>query len=253
MLGSRSEALIASHLTPVEFGTYMAVGTKKLATGHVIFFEIDPGFATLSDHFRVDDIEQRCAPHEDGSPKRSKYISVYRVLEFLPLPVFGPLYLATPDGRVLELDETRYSAEEETPGPNLYQELCPLVPLVVSNLAPARFVNLMTNPHNHVYAPRLFFADLLLDRDAGGKLAGNLPYRDPLHLLDCIHEVERMKPGAEKPTKTVTRTPQAEGFFRSIRRGFFLGDQDDLKYYRFPGRGELEVHHAKWWRSAQAL
>ena len=106
MVCSRFEALIASHLEPEAFGTYMAVGTKKLASGHVAFFEIDPEFARLTDHFQVDDIEQRCVPHEDGSPKRSKYISVYRVMEFLPLPVYGALYLTTPDGRVLKLDGT---------------------------------------------------------------------------------------------------------------------------------------------------
>ena len=106
MVCSRFEALIASHLEPEAFGTYMAVGTKKLASGHVAFFEIDPGFPKFTDRFPVDDIEQRCVPHEDGSPKRSKYISVYRVMEFLPLPVYGPLYLTTPDGRVLRLDES---------------------------------------------------------------------------------------------------------------------------------------------------
>jgi hypothetical protein len=91
MICSRFESLIASHLDPEAFGTYMAVGTKKLASGHVVFFEIDPGFAQLTDHFRVEDIDRRCAPHPDGSPKRSKYISVYRVMEFLPLPVYRAL------------------------------------------------------------------------------------------------------------------------------------------------------------------
>jgi hypothetical protein len=252
MVCSRFEALIASHLEPEAFGTYMAVGTRKLASGPATFFEIDPGFARLTEHFKLDDIEERCAPHADGTPKRSKYISVYRVMEFLPLPVYGALYLTTADGRVLRLEDTPYSPEEETPGPNLYQELCPLIPMVVSNLAPAPFLKLMTNPQNPVHAPRLFFADLLLDRDEHGKLAGSLPYTDPLHLLECIKDVEHLDPNAAKPTKTVSRTPHTRGFFRTIRRGFFVGDQTGLKFYRFPGRGELEVHHAKWWRSASA-
>lgn len=76
----------------------MAVGSKKLSSGHVILFEIDPSFARYTDYFKVDDIETRCAPHADGSPKRSKYISVYRVTEFLPLQVYCGLYLTTPDG-----------------------------------------------------------------------------------------------------------------------------------------------------------
>ena len=87
MLCYRCEALVASHLEPEAFGLYMAVGTRKLTRGHLLFFEIDPGLQ--GDYFRLGDIEQRCAPHPDGSPKRSKYISVYRVLEHLELSMSG--------------------------------------------------------------------------------------------------------------------------------------------------------------------
>ena len=251
MICSRFESLIASHLDPEAFGTYMAVGTKKLASGHVLFFEIDPGFAALTDHFRVGDIDSRCAPHPDGSPKRSKYISVYRVMEFLPLPVYRALYLTTPDGRVLRLDETPFTDADDASGINLFQELCPLIPMVVSSLAPRPFVRALTDPASPVHAPRLFFADLRLDRDDRGKLAGWLPYTDPLHIEDCVKELEAAGPGT-KATKTVSRTPRTRGFFRAIRRGFFLGDQTGMKFYRFPAREDLEVAHQKWWHSASA-
>jgi hypothetical protein len=252
MVCSRFEALVASHLDAEAFGTYMAVGTKKLASGHVLFFEIDPAFAALTSNFQVSDIEQRCEAHADGSPKRSKYISVYRVMEFLPLPVFGALYLTTPDGRVLRLDESPYDDAREEGGLNLYQELCPLIPLVVSSLPPARFVRTLTNPATPVHAPRLCFADLRLDRDAQGRLAGWLPYTDVAHIEDCIGELEGGGAGG-KTTKTVSRTPRTRGFFRAIRRGFFIGDQTGMKYYRFPEREALEIRHAKWWHSASAL
>jgi len=251
MMCSRFEALIASHLEPEAFGTYMAVGTKKLASGHVTFFEIDPGFARLTDHFQVADIEQRCVPHEDGSPKRSKYISVYRVMEFLPLSVYGSLYLTTPDGRVLKLDGEAYENNDEQDGVSLYQELCPLNPLVVSKLAPARFARVLTDPANPVHAPRLFFVDLQADRDEKGRLAGWLPYSNPMHIEDCIQELERSGPEM-KATKTVSRTPLAQNFLRVIRRGFFLGDQSGVKCYRFPTRDELEIRHSQWWHSASA-
>ena len=251
MVCSRFEALIASHLEPEAFGTYMAVGTKKLASGHVAFFEIDPGFARVTDHFKVDDIEQRCVPHADGTPKRSKYISVYRVMEFLPLSVYGALYLTTPDGRVMRMDAGPYDEGSETVGVNLYQELCPLIPMVVSGLPPGRFARTLTDPHNPVTAPRIFFADMRIDRDERGTLAGWLPYTDPLHIEDCIHELEH-DDASRKATKTVSRTPRTRGFFRAIRRGFFLGDQTGVKFYPFPAREQLEIHHAKWWHSASA-
>jgi hypothetical protein len=229
----------------------MAVGTKKLASGHVAFFEIDPGFPRVTDHFKVDDIEQRCVPHADGTPKRSKYISVYRVMEFLPLSVYGALYLTTPDGRVMRMDAAPYDEGSETAGVNLYQELCPLIPMVVSGLPPGRFARTLTDPHNPVTAPRIFFADMRIDRDERGTLAGWLPYTDPLHIEDCIHQLEH-DDASRKATKTVSRTPRTRGFFRAIRRGFFLGDQTGVKFYPFPAREQLEIHHAKWWHSASA-
>jgi len=77
------EALIASMLTPEEFGVYYAVGTSKKAHGQAIFFEVDADFR--QDYFRIDEGIRRCVPHEDGSPKASIYISVYRVLEHVAL------------------------------------------------------------------------------------------------------------------------------------------------------------------------
>ncbi len=250
MICSRFEALVASHLDPEAFGTYLAVGTRKLSSGHVIFFEIDPSFGRYTDHFKIDDIETRCAPHPDGSPKRSKYISVYRVMEFLPLQVYCGLYLATADGRVLRLDEAPYDESRDRSSPNLYLELCPLVPMVVSFLPPGPFVRAMTDRRNPVNAPRLFLADLRLDRGPDGHLAGGLPYSQPLHIEDCIAQLQAAEDG--KPTKTVFRTPSMHGLFRAVRRGFFLGDQTGMKFYPFPPAEHLEVHHRRWWQSASA-
>lgn len=246
MLCYRFEALVASHLEPEAFGLYMAVGTQKNTRGNVLFFEIDPDLH--SDYFRLDDIQNRCVPHKDGSPKRSKYISIYRVLEHLPLSAFGKLYLTTADGRVMSLESAQYDSTRDDSAPNLYQELCPTSPMVVSSLAPEAFVKFMTDPCSPVSVPRLFFADMLLEIDKAGRLAGNLPYTDPIHIVDCVREVKAVV--GKKQTKTVSRNPQIHGFFRTIRRGFFLGDQTGMKFYRFPDKLSLEVDHAKWWRSA---
>ena len=55
------------------------------------------------------DIEKLCKPHDDGAPKRSKYFSIYRVLEHIPLENLKNLYLATDDGRVLGLKQAEYN------------------------------------------------------------------------------------------------------------------------------------------------
>ena len=247
MIGYRSEAIIASHLDPESFGNYMAIGTKKLTSGSLIFFEIDRSLK--SDFFRLHDIEKRCVPHADGSPKRSKYISIYRVLENIELPLFKKLYLVTADGRTLGLDSAPYKSTSETGEGYLYQELCPVHPLIISSLPPQKFCQFMTNPETPLYLPRIFFANLRLDRDENGHLAGNLPYSDPLHIEECLKELK----GREglKNTKTVSRTPHINAFYRTIDRGFFLGDQSNMMYFPFPQKEALEGEHARWWRSAQ--
>jgi hypothetical protein len=223
MLCYRSEALVASHLPPEEFGHYMATGTRKAARGSLMFFEIDR--ARLGpDVFRLRDLQERCAPHADGSPKRSKYISIYRVLENLNLSAIQQLHLVTLDGRILSL-----APSEPDNGPTA-------------------FLSFMTDPEVPLYVPKLFFADLLLDRE-GGRLAGYLPYEDPAHLAHCIDE---MAASREKYTKTVSRTPAIRAFYRTVGRGFYVGGSGKALFFRFPERRVLETEHARWWRSAQA-
>jgi hypothetical protein len=245
MLCYRAEALVASHLPPEAFGRYMAVGTEKLSRGNVLFFEVKPDFD--DGYFRLADVAARCQPHPDGSPKRSKYISIYRVLEHLDVSALGTLYLTTADGRVMEIQPEPYDGNAEESRLNLYQELCPVTPLVVSALSPKAFCRFMTNPDNPVSVPKLFFADLLIERDDTGSLAGHLPYEEPMHILQCMKEVENRQ---GKPSKTVSRTPSFNSFFRTIRRGFFVGDQKKIQAYRFPELRELEIQHSRWWRSA---
>jgi hypothetical protein len=242
----RGEALVASHLEPEAFGHYMATGTRKLTRGVLLmFFEIDreklkPGA------FHLHDIEQRCVPHADGAPKRSKYVSIYRVLENIELAAIRRLHLVTIDGRVLSLDA---STPDDGPACTefLYQELAPIDPLIASTLAPSAFTRYMTDPDLPQHLPRLFFADLLLDRE-GDRLAGHLPYEDPAHIVSCLDEMAAQK---SKPTKTVTRTPNIHAFYRTVGRGFYAGDSTGALFFRFPTRRVLETEHAHWWRSAQ--
>ncbi len=241
----QTEALIASHLTPEEFGAYMAVGTRKHTTGNVVFFEVDAARAAATVP-AAGRIEELCKPHPDGSPRRSKYLSTYRVLEHLSLESLGKLYLVTRDGRVLGLDGQTYAGDSEARGPNLYAELSPVAPRVVSFLPPSRFVSFVTDPANLVSVPRIFFADQLLDREPDGRLAGYLPYMNPDHIVDCVNEVAV----AEKSAKIVERNPRLIAFYRTIRRGFFVGDQTGVKIYPYPSADELDEHHHLWWRSA---
>lgn len=50
-----------------------------------MFVELAPTFR--HEFFKIDDGIERCVPHPNGRPKRSVYISTYRVLEHVPTDV----------------------------------------------------------------------------------------------------------------------------------------------------------------------
>lgn len=241
------EALIASMLTPEEFGVYYAVGSMKKSRGQAIFFEIDPDFR--SDEFQIDEGLKRCVPHEDGTPKRSIYISVYRVLECIPLKALQKLYLVTQDGRTLGLEKSKQLPESDN-GMHLYREIAPVNPLVASTLDPQAFYELIVrNPTSLVKIPAVCFAELKLGalaEDPQNGDVGNLPYENIYHLRDCLLELRTKY----VHTKMVDRTPVGGIPYRTIKKGIFVGNEKDILYYPIPSQEELIKDHYSWWRSA---
>jgi len=241
------ESLVASMLTPEEFGNYYAVGTKKRTRGQALFFEVDPDFK--SSDFPISDIEKRCQPHSDGTPKRSVYLSIYRVLEHIPMSALGKLFLVTDDGRVLGLERAPFEAEQNKEL-HLYQEIAPVNPRIASNLCPIDFCRLITDPKHPVSLPKIVFSELILNGLATDPLLGsadNLPYPNIDHLRDCLVGLQEKR---AKMTKTVIRYLTCDILYRTIKNGFFIGDQKDFFYYPFPSRKELEGKYYPWWRSA---
>lgn len=241
------ESLVASMLPPVEFGNYYAVGTKKRTRGQAMFFEVDPDFK--SDYFPFDDIEKRCVPHPDGEPKRSVYLSIYRVLEHVPTEALRSLYLVTDDGRVLELEQGEYKPETEKEL-HLYQEFIPVAPRIASNLNPMDFCRFVTDTSQPVSVPRLVFAELRLNGLASDPMlapADNLPYANLDHLRDCLVGLQQHP---EKPTKTVIRNLRQDLMYRTVKNGFFVGDQQSFLYYPFPSEEDFQTKYYAWWKSA---
>ncbi len=241
------EALIASMLTPEEFGTYYAVGTQKKSRGQAIFFEVNPKFR--SDALHVEEAVARCVPHDDGSSKRSVYISVYRVLENVPMKVLQKLYLTTQDGRVLGLDSSN-KIPADGDGLHLYREIAPVTPLVVSSLGPKGFYDLIvTDPDAWVKVPAVCFTELRLDKLASDPVngeTGDLPYGNMEHLRSCLVDLRTKQVN----TKMVDRLPTSGIPFRTIKNGFFVGNEKKLRYFPMPAEEELVKNHYRWWRSA---
>ena len=241
------EALIYSQLDPDEFGTYYAVGSLKKSRGPAMFLEIDPDFR--HPYFHLESALERCKPHEDGSPKRSLYVSVYRVLEHMALDAMQQLFLVTADGRTLGLSSAPYEPSCEN-CLHLYQEIAPVTPLVVSRLDPVNFYDLIVkNPTSLITVPAIAFTELQLGELANDPVMGvseNLPYGNSDHLRQCLTDVKTKYVS----TKMVDRISSPVVQYRTVKNGFFFGNQESLKYFPMPSPEELRTDHYRWFRSA---
>ncbi len=241
------EALIASMLSPEQFGSYYAVGTTKKQHGQAMFIELDPAFR--HEYFHIEDSLKRCVPHEDGAPKRSVYIATYRVLEHVPMDAFLKLYLVTAYGEVLALERSADIPESDA-DLHMYQEIAPVHPLVVSSRGPKRYYEFMTqNPDKSIYLPAICFVELQLgtlaeDPEHGARQ--DLPYPSLHHLRECLMELKRKT----VHTKMVNRVSSVEFPYRMIKSGIYVGNAKQLAYFPMPSRDELRDKYYRWWRSA---
>jgi len=246
-LSMTPEALIASMLPPTAFGIYLAVGTKKRSRGQAMYFDLNRDF--YSDYFNLSSIADRCVRHPDGQPKHSVYMAIYRVLEHVPVDAVNNLYLATRDGRILQLRQNRTLPSTKARY-HLYKEICPVHPLIASSLNPPEFCRFITDPSKPIYVPRVCFVEMDLGELAENPQSGsavNLPYHHLDHIRDCLQQLEIQ----QKHTKTVDRIEPLEYCYRCIKSGFYLGDQQDIIFFPFPSLSELETTYHKWWRSAE--
>jgi hypothetical protein len=246
-LTSTPEALVASMLPPEGFGMYLSTGTKKRNKGQTIFFEVD--LEKIEDIIDMNSLNKRCVAKEDGSPKSSVYLSVYRALEMVPLSALKSLYLTTDHGCVLELKQAAYDKSRESQNElHLYQELSPVSPLVASGLAPSQFLKRLTDGSTPIVLPKLFFVELKLGELAKNPLGGSaehLPYANIGHLRDCL---EILKGEYEKHMKTVQRIFSGTLLYRTIESGFYVGSKDDIIYYPYPDMKQLEDINYEFFR-----
>ncbi len=247
-LTATPEALIASMLPPEDFGEYLSTGTKKRNKGQAIFFEVD--LSQIEQLIDMDSLNRRCVPKPDGSPKNSVYLSVYKVLEMIPLSALKSLYITTDNGYTLELKRTTYDLSKENKSKlYLFQELCPVSPMVASELPPSAFLKRLTDGSTPIVLPKLFFVELKLGDLATNPLKGSvdyLPFANVGHLRDCL---EALKGDYEKHMKTVQRVFSGSLLYRAIGSGFYIGSRDDILFYPYPSLTELEDINYEFFRS----
>jgi hypothetical protein len=246
-------ALVASQLTPEKFAEHYTIGSSKHYEGKVIFAELDPAFRDK--YFEIDNYLKETVPHPDGSPKKTKFISSYAVLEHIDLKALKSLYLVTTDGKALELKAKPYTAINEPGLVRVYQEICPLSNMVASTLDQRAFAKYITKETRSKGAPKILFTQYEFNVDTFLHMNQNrdmltcpIPDTYPNRLHDYLLE---LKENTDKKTKTVSlNSTLTAASWSLIRHGFWFAGPDELVFFPMPSAKELEKNHYEWWRSA---
>lgn len=245
-------ALVASMLPPEEFGKHYTLGSSRYFHGQVVFAEIDINYR--HEYFDLESALAEVKPKPDGSPKRTKFISSYRVLEHLDLSAFKHLYITSVMGIVLELEKTEYTREHEQGFVRTFQEICPLSMMVLSYMTPQEFGKFITDPKQPKGAPKVFFTQIDFDIDRflsdlheDPFVTSPIPNVHPHKLRDQILELRA------NPYKKVKGISLDSAFgkisFLRLRTGFWLAADQELLFYKIPDRATLEHEHFDWLRS----
>lgn len=245
--------LVASMLPPTEFGRHYTIGSTRYFQGQVVFIEVDINYR--HPHLPIDETLRDVKPKADGSPKRTKFVKTYRVLEHLELSAFKSLYVTTASGKVLEIPKKNYNRSHKPGLIRTFQEICPFGYVLLTFMTPPEFGEFITDPQNHAKgAPKVMFTQIelnidkfLRDLDENPFLTSPIPNVHPHKLRDQILE---LRANPEKRMKGVSldsalgRIP-----FTRLRTGFWIAAQKELLYYPIPDRETLESQHSAWFKS----
>lgn len=246
-----NSALVLSHLSPQDFGSKYNYGSATYYTGKLVFAEIDPDYR--NPYFRIEEALEGFKPHKDGSPKATKYISSYRVLEHVDIDAIRTLYLANADGTSYPLEERPY---EPIPSDNIlrvYAEIDPVRVMTLSRLSMREFGQWFTDPKNIIAVPRLLYLQVTLDIPAFLAEFERNPFSPPplegVHpskLRDAILDLQRRE---DKLFKGLTLdTSFTKESYRRIRHGFMFKDAQKEKFFPMPSLKEIEARSLRFYK-----
>lgn len=247
-----SPALVGSQLDPESFARHYLAGSFRHFSGKVIFARLDASFR--HPFFRIEEALEDVRPHEDGRPKATKFISVYRVLEHLDLGSLETLYLSTPEGAVLELNPT----DDVQPGApgflRVFAEINPVRVLALTRMNFLEFGERATDPAELRGVPALVYTQLEFDAEGfiddfelNPMLPSPLPKVHPSKLRDAIEDLRR-RPA--KPTKGLLLDSSFDNIpYKLVRHGFMFSQHGRHRFFRMPPVKEIERSNYKFWKA----
>jgi len=246
-----NQALVASQLNPEEFAKHYLIGSIRHYSGKLVFAEIDVNFR--HPYFNIDECLQNMKPHADGTPKRTKFICSYRVMEHMDFNAIQKLYLTTSEAAVLELVPGAYDKAHQPGFLRTYAEIAPLSMLVMSPLNFPEFGRFIAEPGNSKGAPKLFYTQIDLNVEEFLASFENNPFAQApfqfLHPSKLRDAIVSMKSSPEKKTKGLSLfCPLDQISFKRIRHGFMFASQDTVKFFPMPSQKEIEEKNFKFWQ-----
>ncbi len=247
-----SPALIGSQLNPTSFARHYLSGSIRHYTGKVVFAEIDPDFR--DPYFHIDEFMADVHHHDDGRPKATKFISVYRILEHLDFDKIRALYLSSPEGAVIELAEEREIQTREPGLLRIFAEINPVRMLVLTRLNFTEFGKLVTNPEILRNVPALFYTQLEFDAETflqeferNAVMPPPIPKVHPSKLRDAIMEISMSR---SKATKGLLLDSSFDEIpYRMVRHGFMFARYDEYKFFVMPSWSEIEKENYKFFKA----
>jgi hypothetical protein len=244
-------ALVASQLEPEDFGRYYSVGTARYYSGKMVFVEVDINYR--NSYFPIDEYLALTVEHADGTPKMTKFISSYRVLEHLTLDSLQDLFVVTTSGEVLRIGRKSFTEDHSAERVRIIQELNPISLLVASTYDPTSLGSYLTTPGNPRGCPTLFFTQIdldvrkfLADWAKNPFMSAPIPGVHPQKLASVLEEML-------KDPKPRTKSIGIQSIFDRISysklvQGFFVADGKSLLHYPMPSEESLKREHYTWWK-----
>lgn len=246
-----NQALVASQLGPEAFAKHYLIGSIRHYSGKLVFADIDINFR--EPYFDIDQGLKSLVPHEDGSPKHTKFICSYRVMEHMDFDAIKSLYISTSEAHVLELKPAEYDKTHQPGFLRTFAEIAPLSMLVISPYDMPEFGKFITQPGQTKGCPKLFYTQIDLNVDEfimnfekNPFMQAPFPFLHPSKLRDAILQM-KIKP--EKQSKGLALfCPLDQISFRMIRHGFIFASKDKYRFFPMPSLHDIETNHFRFWQ-----
>jgi hypothetical protein len=249
-----NHSLVASQLDAERFIRHYVRESARYFEGKLLFVELDPDFR--DPYFDIEAAYAQLKPHEDGSPKATKFVSSYRVLEHVSLEAMGALYLCDGSGGFVALDPSSEGPRPETEELRVILEIDPVRFIVLTRLGLGDYASFATDPSNSKGAPKMLYTELDLSIDdfmreseEGPYVASAYPGIHPERLRFAVRELRRSQ---GKDVKGIAlNCPFDRVSYKLLRGGFAFADGPSkaLKYYPLLPLEEVERRHYKFWKN----